>query len=711
MKDASRIFALLVLLAAFAVPMARAQQAATVMGTVTDADTGEPLPGASILVSRSASGAVAKSAPTDANGRYIIEGLTPGAYVISASYVGYATVQQDVQLTSGQTLPVVFAMRPGEVGLNDLVVTASRRREKVLEAPASVSVLTSGDIEHQVTVSAVDLLKKTVGVDIARTGIDREEVVLRGFNNAFSGAAYVMTDYRQAAVASLGVNAYDMMPISNIDLDRIEVVRGPGSALYGPGVDAGVIHFITKSPFTYPGTTIAVSGGQRSFLAVQGRHAGVINDRIGYKITGLYSQAEDWHLDPAHDAMDAIQDSLYHRVNARNYDVNKANVNGTVEYRFSPSMVLAANAGYATAQSVFLSGIGTLQADGFGYTYGQLRLSAGDFFAQAYVNKNNAGNSFVYAGPAVASSLSGQAVMDNSLQYNAQAQYGVGLMQDRERITFGADYEVTTPRTNGTITGRNEGDDTIIEYGAYGQSETRLTNQLNLTLAARLDYDNVYEALQLSPRAAVVFTPTPEHSFRATYNRAFASPGSNSLFLDIAARDRVLATGAPYHLIIQARGAASGFTFDDYRGSKEGRFSLPVPNFFGQDFDLSAIPIVPIYGAAAAGGLVTYLGSPAPLPGPLAALTPQQRGLLANLLGYTAQNGSLGTSMTGAIQLGTPDEAAAIGYRPVSGPIDIAPLKQTVTQTVELGYKGLVANRLIVAIDGYWTQKKNFVGP
>ncbi|HET6569780.1 MAG TPA: TonB-dependent receptor, partial [Rhodothermales bacterium] len=47
----------------------------------------------------------------------------------------------------------------------------------------------------------------------------------------------------------------------------------------------------------------------------------------------------------------------------------------------------------------------------------------------------------------------------------------------------------------------------------------------------------------------------------------------------------------------------------------------------------------------------------------------------------------------------------------VSGPIDIAPLKQTVTQTVELGYKGLVANRLIVAIDGYWTQKKNFVGP
>src|SRR5690606_6241362 len=149
-------------------------------------------------------------------------------------------------------------------------------------------------------------------------------------------SAYVLTDYRQGAIASLGVNGYNFMPINSIDLERVEVVRGPGSALYGPGVDAGVIHFISKDPFTYPGTTVSVAGGERSLISAQARHAGVVGERFGYKVVGSYLQAKDWELDPANDREDFIQDSLFHQVRERDYDVSKLNLNGQIHYRFSP---------------------------------------------------------------------------------------------------------------------------------------------------------------------------------------------------------------------------------------------------------------------------------------------------------------------------------------------------------------------------------------
>src|SRR5690606_22549871 len=84
------------------------------------------------------------------------------------------------------------------------------------------------------------------------------------------------------------------------------------------------------------------------------------------------------------------------------YGNYKYNINGTLSYRFRPDVTLTANGGFSSSKSIFLSGIGTLQSDGFGYSYGQLRLDAGRFFAQAYVNANNAGNSFVYRETAVA---------------------------------------------------------------------------------------------------------------------------------------------------------------------------------------------------------------------------------------------------------------------------------------------------------------------
>lgn len=676
---------------------ARAQ---VVSGTITDAVAGTSLPDATVVLKQPNSTTVYRGSSTDAEGRYRISNIDPGRYVLTASYVGYREQDVELVLRDGTPRTIHFALEPAPASLDPVVVTAGPRPEKMLEAPSAVTVLGAAEMERDVAPSAVDVLRSTPGVDVARTGIDRREIVLRGFGKTFSGATYVMTDFRQSAIASLGVNAYSMMPISSIDLDRIEIVRGPAGAVYGPGVDAGVIHFVTKDPFRYPGTTIALTGGQQSLAQGELRHAGVVGGRFGYKITGQVLRAQDWSLDPS-DPLDAEQLARYHQLVPRDQDVRKTTVTGTGSYRFGPSTSLTAVGGYASAQSVFLSDIGTLQSDGFGYRFGQLRLRAGRFFAQAYLNKNDAGDSFVYAGPQVASSLSGSTVVDRSTQLNVQAQYGLDLARGREQVTFGLDFERTDPATEGTINGSNENDDRVLEYGAYAQSRTRISDLWNLIVAARLDYDNIFEQLQLSPRAAVVYTPVAGHAVRATYNRAFASPGTNSLFLDIVARepDRILP------LRIRASGTRSGFTFAHesafgaFGGSDLVASSLN-PSTLGEPQPVG-LPLGAVYDQVYAELERTpnsVLAEIARLPEPQVAALKQLLSPDAGTLVQGVSSGRLGllNLTTGAVD-------------PVSGAPDIAPLKQSTTQTVELGYKGLIGNRALISVDAYYTVKKNFV--
>lgn len=224
---------------------APAVQSQSVSGTVTDSEVGYALAGANVAL-YDANGRLVTGSATDIDGRYTIDANASGTFTVRARFVGYQEGEQTVTLSSGQNATADFALGQSGFELNTVVVAASRRQEKALDAPASVSVLNARQIEGSVGTSAVEALKYTMGVDMQQTGIDRREMVLRGFNNAFSGALYILTDYRHAAVPSLNLNMYSIMPSMNIDTDRVEVVRGPGSALYGAGVDQGIVHFITK---------------------------------------------------------------------------------------------------------------------------------------------------------------------------------------------------------------------------------------------------------------------------------------------------------------------------------------------------------------------------------------------------------------------------------------------------------------------------------
>lgn len=673
--------------------------AQVITGTIIDDSDGFGMPGASVIV-LDGSRAMVGGVVTNQDGLYRVTVSGAGTYTVTARFVGYQEMEQSVRVTASGTVTLNFALSQTGFELNTVVVAASRRQEKALDAPASISVLNAEEVANHVGTSAIEVLRNTTGVDMSQTGVDRREMVLRGFNNAFSGAAYILTDYRQASVPSLAVNVYSIMPAMNIDVDRIEVVRGPGSALYGPGVDQGVVHFLTKDPFRHPGTTLSISGGEQDYLGVQFRQAGVLGSKknIGYKITGMYGQADEWGLD-SDNKQDADQIAL--DGGPRDNDFEKINVNGSLEYRFGSNGSVVANGGWARFTSPVLSGIGTLQADDFGYTYGQLRLQIGEFFAQVYANKNDAGDSFVY-GQDGDGDGENDIIVDTGISYNAQAQYNMSALDNRTQLIFGADLEFTQPDTDGTILGRNEvgGGADIEEYGAYVQATTELSPKFSLTVASRLDYNNVTEDVTVSPRAALVFKPARGHSIRATYNRAFNSPTTNSNFLDIQA-GKLPGTD----IIVRGRGSAEGFTFERDANGGLVAHSL-LPNVLGQPQPVG-LSLGDAYGAVWGGLALT----------PIADVTAQLQaaGFPVNEAAtafLVEQLSPANTSVSGFVpgSLGLLNLTTGEIERRADA-IDVVALEASISQTFEVGYKGIVSNKLLFAVDAYYTQREDFVGP
>ncbi|WP_051141362.1 TonB-dependent receptor [Salisaeta longa] len=712
-----RFLTCFLVLATVSVCSSYAQTSATLAGVVTGANDGAPLIGANVVL-RTPGDEVVRGASTDVTGAYALANIPPGSYVLEVSYIGYQRRTVPVTLEAGEQRTLDVALPLATSGLETVVVSVSRRQERLLNAPASISVLEAEEFQQQSVTSSVEALQPVAGVDMAQTGIDRREVALRGFNQAFNGATYVLTDYREAAVPSLNVNAFNVMPALPIDLERVEVVRGPGSALYGPGVDAGVVHFFTKDPFDYPGTTVAVSGGQRSYFAGQFRQAGVISEQWGYKFTGQYAQGQDWQLNPNNPA-DAAEISRYAVFEERSQvgdrpfatvdgkfqlrrddDYYKYNVNGTLQYRPNDITRITAKGGYGETQGVFQSGVGTLQVNGFGYTYGQLRVRSGGLFGQVFVNRNhNTGDTYILG--------SGRYTTDESLQWSSQLRYNFLLERLDTDVTVGGDINLLRPRTAGTVTGRFEDQDAIDLYGAYAQSTSTLANWLDLTVAVRGDYDNLQEEVKVSPRAALVFRLNADNTLRATYNRSFSAPGTNSNFLDVRGQTRALGKG--FNLAFQGLGAVNGFTFDSFRQNGTVRFSLPGPAF-GAQVGIGGLPVAPMYGLVANQAITVNSQGQAQFVGGLFSnLSDQQRALLANIFGFTATNGLVGGATDAAV-LGIPDGSAR-GYRTVNAPSDIPPLQQTETQSMEVGYKGLLGGKLLVSLDGYYEQKKNFIGP
>ncbi|MDE0504791.1 MAG: TonB-dependent receptor plug domain-containing protein, partial [Candidatus Poribacteria bacterium] len=262
---------LLSALAALAFLASAMAQAATLNVTVTDAQTDAELANISITVIPQTGDS--REGATDAMGAAQFTELPAGIYAVNASSLSYAgKVVSNVELQAEETRSVEIALFSRVIQLDQVSVTTSRRQEKVLEAPASVSVLDDTQIQSRVALTPMEHFKSVAAVDTFNTGISQGNVTVRGFSNVLSSSLLSLVDNRIASVPSLRVNAYTLVSTPDDDIDQIEVVSGPGSALYGPNSANGVIHILTKSPFGSEGTQVGLATGERGVFVGSCRH-------------------------------------------------------------------------------------------------------------------------------------------------------------------------------------------------------------------------------------------------------------------------------------------------------------------------------------------------------------------------------------------------------------------------------------------------------
>jgi iron complex outermembrane receptor protein len=667
-------------------------QTGTLTGHVTDAESGKPLYGATIRVSGSDATTRQSGAISGPDGRYEVRGLPPGRYSVTVTFLSYAPFERpDVTIGPGATATLDASMRQTSLGLGDVVVSASRRPEKSTEAPASVSVVDARRIQEQPALTPIEHIKGVQGVDIVQSGLTTSNVVTRGFNNAFSGTLMVLTDNRIASVPSLRVNEYNFIPVVNDDIQQIEIIRGPGSALYGPNTANGVMQIITRSPFSSAGTWLSVTGGGRSVLQGMFRHAGVLGDKLGYKISGQYMRGNDWPFvdtaetsaraaflaDPANAGVNpdtvkiAMRDSIVERFGAE----------ARIDYMPTEDLTAILTAGINQAiRNTDVTGVGGAQAKDWRYMYYQARLLYKDLFLQAFLNQSDAGKSYLLR--------TGQPVVDRSTLFVAQAQHSYKVA-DIERLTYGADLLLTNPVTDSTITGMNEGDDNTTEFGVYLQSETEvIAKMLDLVVAGRFDKHSRLDDPIISPRAALVYNPMENQTLRLTYNRAYSAPTTNDLFLDIVA-NRASPT-IPFN--VRASSAPeNGFHFTT---DAQGNPSFHSYALFG------ANPATPIPMAGAAQAMWPVIQ---------ALVKPRIAALDTNFKnGIDAIPAPPAGSVGAELRVLNP---ATQGFDSFTGLRDWSRVRPTIVSTVELGYSGIIADRISLSVDLYRSQYDDFIGP
>ena len=225
-------------------------QTNTVKGKITDGV--EALYGVNVVIQGTTTGVI-----TDDDGNFTLSSNQDFPWTLEISSLGF---EGQTVIANSANQVISISLNSGEA-LDEVVISGSRKAEKAVNAASSIQVLGAKAIENKSSFNSLTLLDDMVGVQIDKHGANRTGVALRDNVDLFTTSTLVMLDYRTLNVNGIGFFDADVSNLSNLDLERVEVVLGPASALYGPGVGAGVVHYLSKDPFKHPGTSIELHTG------------------------------------------------------------------------------------------------------------------------------------------------------------------------------------------------------------------------------------------------------------------------------------------------------------------------------------------------------------------------------------------------------------------------------------------------------------------
>lgn len=262
----------------------------TVEGQVHDTDN-RPLIGASILLSDTSAGTV-----TDVNGKFSITTKDNANAELVVSYIGFEKRSITVSATGG---PYEIEMVTTSLFENEVVISASLYAEGLLNAPVTIQKIKAYQIQSTASGDFFRGLGNMKEIHVLNNGINFKVFNVRGFNSSSPFRTVFFVDGMDIQSPSLNFAPGNMLGISDIDLESIEVISGPSSALYGPNAFQGVLSMQSKDPYSHEGVSVKVKGGSRDYFDGQFRYAQAYgkNKRLAIKVVGSYMRAKDWMAD------------------------------------------------------------------------------------------------------------------------------------------------------------------------------------------------------------------------------------------------------------------------------------------------------------------------------------------------------------------------------------------------------------------------------
>lgn len=430
--------------------------------------------------------------------------------------------------------PVLGAQEPAKTDEEapayeeQVVVTASRSEESLVNAPAAVSVITASKIQHSPAANVGDLLRSVPGVNVAQTSARDINITARGATASLATSQLALVDGRSIYMDFFGMVMWDLVPANMNEVRQIEVIRGPASAVWGANAMTGVVNVITKTPRELAasggtGMTMTFGGfdrqvgssnpGAGSLFSIDGSHAQAVNDRVAFKVSAGYLTQ-----DPLSRPTGAIPNSFqtpYPPFN--NTGTQQPKVDARLDYDLADGRgTISVSGGYAGTEGIIHSGVGPFDIkQGSGLTYFSTRYTKGARRIAFFTNMldGNASN-LLTVNP-----TGNRLVLDFDTKTFDFEAGDTRVLGKRHVLTFGGNYRRNTFDISLAPDGqdRNEG-------GAYVQDEIFLSDRFRWVIGGRVDKFTSIQNAVFSPRTTLLFKPQRTQTVRLSFNRAFRAP-------------------------------------------------------------------------------------------------------------------------------------------------------------------------------------------
>jgi outer membrane receptor for ferrienterochelin and colicins len=496
------------------------QETGRLEGTVSDAATNEPLPGANITLVGTVLGAA-----TDGNGKFIIEHLPVGEYDIQATMIGYKKeVLQKINIETAGSRTLSIKLVETVIETPELIVTANKRRQSIQDSPNSIGVMTSRDIEQKNQIYLDDFLEQASGVNFVG-----QQVNIRGSSGFSYGAGsrvLFLVDGVPVMPGDSGDIKWDLIPATQIE--RVEIIKGAGSALYGSSALGGVINVITKKASSTPVTHIRLSAGAydrpvhqewrwtdelQHFSDMDVDHT----QKIGKKAEILLAAGRHQNLGYRQNTK-----ALRHNASLKwNYQIN-GNHNLTISTNFEggerESSLLWRN--QRQALEVSPEAIGDyVESQKYGANLFHKWVASKNFGVQTRVSYfYNYWKNWYHDN-----------ITASTAQKPGMEVQGDWQLSDSNSFIFGV--EGTWDHVVSGLVGPH--DQTV--FGFYAQNERALLSNLNLTIGLRYDnawVDSGISDSELNPKVGFVWKAGDTFRVRASSGRGFRAPSMSERFSD-----------------------------------------------------------------------------------------------------------------------------------------------------------------------------------